>query len=200
MAKYITLFFVLFLFAYTGCGPKINYKTPPDSEINNIAEAVVSQEDLPILKRPGGVTIGYRLSKELRKIQIIDKDKADAVLPPLDFNKIYFYNLIPSKYFEANDRDFLLFQNSILPTFILSKNLQNKLNITTFEEQADNKKAGKSIAFYDLSVPIFSADLTTAFVEVTFNCPGLCGEVTGLFLKRVDGKWFIVGSEKLAGS
>ncbi len=198
MAKYILLSCVLFLFACTNNrNVKTNYKLPADNEINNIAEAIISQQNLPVLKHAGNQSYGYSLCRELRKLQIIGTDRAGPVLPPLDFNKLYFYNLIPSKYFEASDRDFLLFQNSILPTFILGKKLQDKLNITTSAEQDKIKKAGKSIAYYDLTVPVFSTDLTTAFVEVTFNCSGLCDEITGLFLKRVDGKWFIVGSETI---
>lgn len=48
------------------------------------------------------------------------------------------------------------------------------------------------ISYYSFYVPIFSKDKLTAYIQIDYNCYGLCGHGWALILKKKDNTWKIV--------
>lgn len=173
---------------------------PPDKkDINDIIETVVSQDGLPF--RDTSILNPSALSIDLRKIRVIVPDIRGDVPPPVDHTTVSIFDLFNSlvnhqRFFDQTDSSYFLFQNNSIKEFSIDKTIAEKLAATTtLSEQQRENELGNPIHYYDLTIPILSADNKKAYVEWTTNCSG-CGGVTAFYLEKSKDKWTIVGWQR----
>lgn len=201
MTRYTIILLVIFLIA---CGDDnaSKFRHPRITAINEIIDAVIYQDSLPVVKFSREAKDLIPLSVELRKVQIIVPDTT-LKIPPAPVNDVVsIFKLVGYKgdkegFFPKSDYDYLLYQNDSTIKFSIDKKLLTKLVTVSYLDEHRKEKAVKSINYYDLSVPIISKDSKKAYVEVTYNCSGLCGGARGLFLKKVNDKWIVVARIRL---
>lgn len=195
MAK---LFFIPFLVFLISCRDNKLKLTFPDidrSDINQIIEAVIHFDSLPFYNTSD--TSFIPLSTNLRKIYVTPQGTTPDIPPPVNRQKIPAYTLLNSLvkneiFFPWSDTAFFYFKNNLTDTFTLEKALTNKIattNIRTRNATTDNTPYGR---YYDLTIPIFSADQRKAYIVCTKNCSG-CGGATAFFLEKTASKWTIIG-------
>lgn len=193
------------------CEEKLTYeyKFPDINDIDEITTLILFHDTLPIFKRSNtpDTTIsqdGHELvhfpivtpiCKDLRKIKILLPDT--SIIPrPTPFEAIRFESLFNieidgKKAFNSRDSAFFFIQNDTLSSFTLPSKFADTLQQTNIEEQHKiNEKKKYSSNFYDISIPIFSADLKTAYVEVRHMCSE-CGGASAYILQKVNGHWQI---------
>jgi len=202
MTKFISISFLLFLLS---CGDHISTQIllPPDKkDINEIIEAVIRQDSLPFVKKPVVDSNSIPLLKNLRKVRVILTDTTSEVPPPVDHTTVSVFDLLNSlvgnqKFFNRADSSYFFFQNDTVKDFSIEKTILDKLSVnTTLSEKQGMDSPNKFSPYYDLTIPIFSADNTRAYVEWTTNCMG-CGGATSFYLQKTDNKWKVVGWRKL---
>jgi hypothetical protein len=66
------------------------------------------------------------------------------------------------------------------------------LNTTTFQNELKKINNGEDYDFYEMSIPIFSFDKRTAYVELDHRCGHLCGNGRAFYLRKINGKWKII--------
>jgi hypothetical protein len=183
-----------------------DFKLPSTEDIDEIITVLIFHDTLPIFKKlnipdttkssDGNIFIRYPfvipICKDLRKITITKPDTS-TIQRPLSFDIIGFESLFNielngKRVFSSNDSAFLLAQNDTLNNFQIPKKLQDTLLLTSIIEQ--NKKRQFSANFYDISIPIFSLDLKTAYVEIRNICSE-CGGATAFILQKINGHWKI---------
>lgn len=141
------------------------------------------------------------LSLHLRKLRVAVPDTTTNVPPPIDHNSVSIFNLLNSlvnhqRFFGRTDSSYFIFQNSFIDSFVPDKEIAQKV-FTTFEyEVQQNSDSLVNTSFYDLTIPILSADHSKAYVELTRSCSG-CGGAIALYLQKTDDKWSIVGWQRL---
>jgi len=86
---------------------------------------------------------------------------------------------------------YILFQNDTLKHFgFETKFIKNK-KFTNNTEQQRNMRLDRYLKYFELSIPIFSSDQQSAYVEVNKFCPE-CGCGFAFFVKKINGNWQIV--------
>lgn len=193
MKKRLFCFLIISVFSCRNNGVKQRYPTPSSNDIDKVIEAVIFKDSIPVLKKQ---KFKYPIVIELRKL-LIKKNTLDNQSPSINNTAFNLPQWVKSRYFTAKDSSYLFFQNGINKQYTINSSLQNRLETTSISVQNAKHKSGLSVAFYDITIPIFSTDGKFAYVEVTFACSGLCGSAFGIMLKRVKGKWIIVDKELL---
>lgn len=77
---------------------------------------------------------------------------------------------------------------------VIDKSISQALLTTTFSKERQKRNTGLENHYYDLTIPILSADNRKAYIELTNNCNG-CGGATAFYLEKINDKWTIVGWE-----
>lgn len=108
-------------------------------------------------------------------------------------NEVHILLLYHNKYFNKSDEKYAFFQNDVLKESLLTKNLVAPFELSPQRELTKTD----STFFYELTIPIFSANHNTAFVKVTFICFKHWGRCDALFLRKLNGKWRIVSQDML---
>ena len=194
MKKY--LFIIAFIFISCEKEKTRNsFNLPTSEDLNSIVEKVIIDDSLAISKNNTTTPI----CNELKKIKIINWDRKKNSLPPKsEQNSILIQDLIGYEdipvnfFFKRDDSLYIEFQNEKLINYSLSTKLLQKLNTTSILKQKSNHKNAENYAFYNLSIPILSANNTKAYIELTLVCSGLCGEGYKIYLEKKNGKWIIV--------
>lgn len=194
------ILYIVLIFVFCSCQNK-KEKTSIASEqikdINEIVEAIIIQDSLDVFSKSEDSTM---FCSELRKLKINIPQKKDSkdfiLLPPLS-GGIYITQLVPSKikgqtFFSSKDSLYLLEQNSNPDKLKIAKSIVEKLNTTTIEKTKIRRKNGQRSRFYEMTIPIFSADKQNAYVELDYECGGLCGSGQAIYLKKINGKWKII--------
>lgn len=203
--KMTKLFLISFLLFLLSCGDHISTQTllPPDKkDINEIIEAVIRKDSLPFVKKHAVGSNSIPLLRSLRKVRVIFTDTTSEVPPPVDHTTVSVFDLFNSlvdnqRFFNRADSSYFFFQNDTVKVFSIEKKILDKLSVnTTLTEQHGMSDPNKFSPYYDLTIPIFSADNTRAYVEWTTNCIG-CGSATSFYLQKIDSKWKVVGWRKL---
>ena len=197
------LFSIFLVFSLLACKNKTEktFVLPSDDEINSIVEAVIYQDSLPVLK-DSTLFQRYRkntdkLSVDLRKIKLIFPDKTLKIQPPPPPNSLSVSDLLNlmlngNRFFNKNDSLGIVYQNEHIKSFIIDERISIKVLATTYVEERKKRETLNNIQYYDLSIPIFSTDRKRAYVEVNFNCSGLCGGGEAIYLEKINNKWKIV--------
>lgn len=194
------ILYIVLIFAFCSCQNK-KEKTSIASEqikdINEIVEAIIIQDSLDVFSKSEDSTA---FCSELRKLKIHIPQKKNSedfiLLPPLS-GGIYITQLVPSKikgqtFFSSKDSLYLLEQNSNPDKLKIGKSIVEKLNTTTIEKTKIRRKNRQRSRFYEMTIPIFSADKQNAYVELDYECGGLCGSGQAIYLKKINGKWKII--------
>ena len=179
---------------------------PSEKEISDIVEVILLQSrnpiflDSSILNTTSGkeksnfeeIETLAKLSVELEKFTVVNFNLNSEDSIPSPPQSINFITLIEfnypdsSKYFTLADTTYIQYQNDNSQNFAYLGNYLNQLNIT--EPIRSNEITEPQ---YGLSVPIFSNDKKTAYVEVTYHCNGLCSEAFGYILVKENNAWKI---------
>ena len=198
------LFLIIFLFVLSSCGdnsPRQVFLPPDKKDINEIVAAVINRDSLVFTKKPATDPNPIPLLVDLRKIRVILTDTAD-VPQPMDLTTVSIFDLFNSlvnnqRFFSRTDSSYFLFQNDSVKTYTIDKIIAEKLAYTTtLVEQQQKHESNKSTSYYDLTIPIFSADNKRAYIVWTTNCLG-CGGATAFYLEKINGEWTIVGFQIL---
>ncbi|MFB9079330.1 hypothetical protein ACFFLS_05565 [Flavobacterium procerum] len=166
--------------------------------INEIVAAVIAQDSLPVSKNNASSRM---FCVDLTKINIYIPEKSDNpnLPPPPSFNGISINQLLKSKvkeeiFFSTADSAFLISQNKEQNEFQIEEEIIKKINSTTSKEEKIKQEKGEKYDFYKITIPVFSKDMTKAYVELNHFCGSLCGEGRVLFLSKINGKWIIVAN------
>jgi len=195
------LFSIPFLFFLLSCSDRNSRHTllPPDKkDINEIIEAIISRDSLSFNKKSAEGSNSIPLLINLRKIRVILTDTTSEVPPPIDHKTVSIFELFNSlvdsqRFFNRVDSSYFFFQNDTVKDFTIDKTIVEKLSVdTTLTGQHKINDSNKSSSYYDLTIPIFSADNMKAYIELTTNCSG-CGGATSYYLQKIDSKWKVVG-------
>ena len=190
----------MLIFAFCSCQnkkEKTSIATEQIKDINEIVEAIIIQDSLDVFSKSEDSTA---FCSELRKLKIHIPQKKNSedfiLLPPLS-GGIYITQLVPSKikgqtFFSSKDSLYLLEQNSNPDKLKIGKSIVEKLNTTTIEKTKIRRKNRQRSRFYEMTIPIFSADKQNAYVELDYECGGLCGSGQAIYLKKINGKWKII--------
>lgn len=190
----------------------INYSLPDSNDIEKIIETIIMDDSIPVLKYDAApdtlhasdgksrvvIPIKHPFNIDLEKMKILfslpQKDKDMELTPPLPFHCIYFKDIVheEEQMFTTNDSAYVSYQNDSLNRFLIKGNIRNKIYITTSEKQA-----GKQDAYFSCSIPVFSADKKKAYVELTYNCFGLCSSSNLYLLAKTNTTWKIVKKRTL---
>tara|TARA_R100000935_G_C2745304_1_gene127552 strand:+ start:75 stop:683 length:609 start_codon:yes stop_codon:yes gene_type:complete len=177
----------------------INYKSGITSKVNNdiskIIEVIIFHENLNILTNKLETT---KFCSELKKIEIevpvgYNEGLISAPAPGNRYiTTILYDNISDEVFFSSKDSSFILSQNSNPKRIKIDKKITNKLNTTTFQNELKKIKNGEDYDFYEMSIPIFSYDKRTAYVELDHRCGHLCGNGRAFYLRKINGKWKII--------
>ncbi|RXM45030.1 hypothetical protein [Flavobacterium sp. YO64] len=194
------ILYILLIFAFCSCQnkkEKTSIASGQIKDINEIVEAIIIQDSLDVFSKSEDSTA---FCSELRKLKIHIPQKKNSedfiLLPPLS-GGIYITQLAPSKikgqtFFSSKDSLYLLEQNSNPDKLKIGKSIVEKLNTTTIEKTKIRRKNRQRSRFYEMTIPIFSADKQNAYVELDYECGGLCGSGQAIYLKKINGKWKII--------
>jgi hypothetical protein len=221
MTKYLTIILLVFLFSCKKNRSR-EFNVPERQEITKIIEAVLYQDSLPIFKtnlfRDTIIDVNgnkivkhsasFPLSTDLRKLNIKVPDTTKNILSSPNFDSISVFRLLGQfgliKYkpngkrlIPEKDYNYLLFQNTVWTKFMIKNNFHDSLILTTNAEQLEKRNNGIPRRYYDLTVPIISPDGKKAYIQVTFNCSGTCGDAVAIYLEKKDKKWQIVNRQTL---
>ena len=197
------LFLITFLFILLGCdspSPKQTFLLPDKKDINEIIETVINYDSTLLKNITAANTNNIPMLLDLRKIRVILIDTTTDVPPPVDLTTVSVFNLFNSlvdnqRFFSRADSLYFFFQNDAVKTFTIYKTLAEKLATTTLFEQQQKHDSNQTIRYYDLTIPIFSADNKKAYIEWTTNCSG-CGGATSFYLEKIINKWTVVGWQR----
>lgn len=192
------ILYTIIIFAFCNCQNK-KEKTSVAAEqikdINEIVEAIIIQDSLNVFSKSEDSTM---FCSELRKLKIH--------IPPKKNKNLFFYrlpegiyitDLLPSKikgktFFSSKDSLYLLEQNSNPEKLKIGKSIVEKLNTTTTEKTKLQHKSGQRLRFYEMTIPILSADKQNAYVELDYQSGYLYGTGKAIYLKKINGKWKII--------
>jgi hypothetical protein len=161
------------------------YSIPDSTDIDQIISVIIAQDSLgrsendsskrstPVLKHLRKLYVAFPLQQgELPLREYMDSVNAKELLS---------YRICSGNNLTQRDSNFFLFQNRILKRFVIADTLQQKI-LTVNETSAPH---------YDISIPIFSANKSKAYVIVSLNKTGLDNQSYSLSLKKANGQWKI---------
>ncbi|MEM0577535.1 hypothetical protein [Flavobacterium polysaccharolyticum] len=196
MRNYKALMFLFFILSCKNNSKNIIIEQ--NSEIKKVIECVIMDDSLNILRSD---SIPIPLSKELNKLKVYRLKMTNNKRPPKPEKGIYledlFYYRLDNKFIPEKDSLYLLNQNESVKTYVIENTFQKKINLTTFKEQKDKRKANKNAEFVYLTFPIFSSDNAKAYLEIVNVCFGDCGSGQAVYLEKKNGKWQIVYEHQL---
>jgi len=171
------LFIFLFLFLFINCDNH-SFTSPSSDEINQIIR-IVFEHDLEFKT--------YHVNLKLVKIDVTFNDSINKIRSgKINFKRLM--DLSKNTTFKRTDSLYLKFQN---------ENIQ-KLNIDK-SELIKLSKSKKINSIYDennISIPIFSSDNKSAYIEVTHNTEKHGGNGSSFYyiLRKINDKWKIIDS------
>lgn len=212
MIKLINIILIVLLFSCVQVKPKKVFSLPNFNDINDIIETIVLKDSLPVLlDNSESDTVHTKglpdyIIHHGNKPLSVDLSKMKVIVPeisPKGLTRVYLENMVDisellnakvkgENFFSEDDSLYFLFQNDTLKQFRINEKFANKLTQTTFAEQSNRRKTNERINYYDLTIPVFSLDNKKAYVEVTYNCSGLCGGATAIYLEKINGVWTIM--------
>ena len=193
------IFYTFILLTFCNCQNK-KEQTGSDSleikDINEVVEAVLIQDSLDVFCNHPDSTM---ICSELKKLKIYIPPKTNndnfVLIPKSD--GIYITSLLNSTiknvtFFSSKDSLYLLEQNSNPQKLKIKKAIIDDLNTTTINEIKARRKKRQRSRFYEMTIPIFSLGRQSAYIELDYQCGGLCGTGQVIFLKKIKGKWKII--------
>jgi hypothetical protein len=196
MRNYLSIFFIILAFS---CKDKSETLVDErKTEIERIVECVILQDSLNVFESD---STSIPLSKELKKLKVYSLVSNLENIPPkpidgIYLNALFFYHL-DIQFLPKKDSLSILNQNQVLRTYLIGNSFSRKIKLTTFKEQKIKSKANLDATFFYITIPIFSADNTKAYVEVNKISFAKSGWGEAIYLERKNGKWKIIYKEEL---
>lgn len=186
------LFYFLLLFV-TSCSTTKYPVEERSSEINLIIEEIINSEKILFTKG----TSNNKIISNLKDPDIFFSKKAlKHGIAPIDHLGVPNIKLLKlesdEKSFTKSDYQYLNYQYHKLPNEI-HFHCKHQYTCITQQKLDEDKKLGNLYDYYQFSLPIFSKDHTTAFVELNYQSGGIYGDGTAYLLKKRYNKWVIVG-------
>jgi len=177
MRKTIYTILTISLFACNSYKPIDNFLLPDNKEINDVIEAIIYQDCLPVV---------YTDSNR----------EYVSIMPPLSADLVkYQYTFFPhqndSGFFCSSDTSYIKFQNDTLKEFHIDKSLLSKMHWTTRQEIETKRQLENSIYYIEMTIPIFSLDNKKAYVRLINALGGLSGDTQAIYLEKINKKWTI---------
>ncbi|WP_026838884.1 hypothetical protein [Gillisia sp. JM1] len=191
----IILLLVITLLQSQNINNKSGNTSRGNNDISKIIEVIIFHEDLNILTKKLKTT---KFCSELKKIEIevpvgYNEGLISAPAPENRYiTTILYDNISDEVFFSSKDSSFILAQNSNPKRIKIDKKITDKLNTTTFQNELKKINNGEDYDFYEMSIPIFSFDKRTAYVELDHRCGHLCGNGRAFYLRKINGKWKII--------
>lgn len=175
------LAFFLLLFACSQPGEKAGFETPSNEEINSVVRALIEQDSLHFKKRRNDFH-DCPISLDLYKADIIYGKNWHRLMQPLS------PGFDPQK-----DSAYLQFQDSGLNSFEFDNTgIGNYFFMD--RNQIELHKNDTVFSYIRISIPQFSADGKTVYLQHEFICTGLCGSGYEYYLRKENGHWKIIKS------
>lgn len=210
MKSIIIIILTSVLFSCSNSATK-TYTFASDIDINDIIQEIIVSDSLPVFKshnlpdsihykdRPDFISypINFPFSVDLYDYQICfprpNVDTLELMPPPPPGFGIYFNTLIErgqlsnKSFFSKEDSAYFVFQNNAVSNFTISGDILNKIYTTN-----KAKLKGTKDTHFTCSIPIFSQDNSKAYVELIYNCYGLCSYGRFYLLSKEKNHWTIV--------
>lgn len=193
---------------------KYTHVLPSNNEIAAVIKAVLETDSLPMMKYfnqgrwkydsthlsvifdPDAVII-----TELYNIKAVNPPSVTESVPikvegEIDINDLLAFEYRGQTLFNSTDSLFILFQSDTLIEHSVSSVLFNQYRFVIKNKQQEDWAKGNKYPYFEISIPIFSDDLSKAYIEVNHHCYGLCGSGMFLFLERQNDKWEIVACQE----
>ncbi|SDS27291.1 hypothetical protein SAMN04487764_1837 [Gillisia sp. Hel1_33_143] len=174
---------------------EFNIEKDLNNDISEIIEVIIYKEHLNVSKDNLNTT---KLCSELKKITIdVPIEDNQGVIPPAApgnryITTILYDHISDEILFSKKDSSFILSQNSNPKRIKIERKITERLNTTTFQKELKKIKNGEDYDFYEMSIPIFSLDKQTAYIELDYRCGHLCGNGRAFYLRKINGKWKII--------
>ncbi|AYN04421.1 hypothetical protein [Flavobacterium sp. 140616W15] len=168
--------------------------------INGIVETIIDQDSLKFSRNK--LSPISLFCEDLIKINIHIPESTDKQnIPSIPFNNVSINDLLNSKierdfFFSKSDSSYLVSQNLGQKEFKIEQKIIDKINSTTFEKEKVKQENRTKYDFYQMTIPVFSNDMTKAYVELNHFCGGLCGDGKAFFLSKINGKWRIINKHR----
>lgn len=102
-------------------------------------------------------------------------------------------NLGSERTFDSSDYKYVLYQYKNNDSLEINSDQKNTYNFTTLQNAIDDKRNSNSYDYYEFTIPYFSRDHTTAYIEMNYQSGSMYGDGTAYLLKKKNNKWKIVG-------
>ncbi len=213
MKSIVLLLLTLILFSCENTTNK-TYSYASDNDINDIIKEIIISDSIPVFKnnnlpdtihnksKPDFITfpINIPFCIDLYDFQVCfpppNIDTLEFAPPPPPGLGIYFNTLIErgklsnKSFFSKLDSTHFDYQNKTINHFTISGEILNKINTTTKLKLKNTKNT-----HFTCSIPIFSKDNTKAYVELIYNCYGLCSYGKYYLLSKEKNHWTVVKKE-----
>ncbi|WP_415328419.1 hypothetical protein [Chryseobacterium sp. MMS23-Vi53] len=190
MKKFFALFILLLIFI--SCSKsEFNIQERKD-DINAIITTIIETDRIDIEKNN---IEKNTMTQFFKKIKIITPKPEE--IRPINENErtldwILNFNL--KKPFSKNDSIYLLSQNINPDTLEISNELKSRYNFSNLPKILLDRKNKKYYQYYEFSIPVFSADHKTAYIELDYHSKGYFGQGMAYILKKENNKWKILES------
>lgn len=207
---------IILTLALFSCSSPTNktYSFSLAKDINEIIQEIIISDSIPVLinndlpdtihykDKPDFIRyqIKFPFSVDLYDYQICfprsNADTLELTPPPPPGFGIYFKTLIErgqisnKSFFTKLDSTYFVFQNDSINNFTISGDLLKSIHITKKAKLKNTKDT-----HFTCSIPIFSKDNTKAYVELIYNCYGLCSYGKFYLLSKEKNRWTIVKKE-----
>ncbi len=207
MRKIIAFIFLLYIIA--GCSNNHSQEKKDsqfEMDVNAIVEEVVRQA-IPEVLKDSSQTQPADLSKtiiplsiHLRRINPLDDRAHDTPPPPPGgtlLTEILNYEVEGNLFFMSKDSLHFIQQHNSIKSFDIDKKITEEIYNTDLS--IENLKRGEEnkSSWYDISIPLISADGDKAYTELTRWCFPLCSHCEAILLRKENGKWKVVERRRI---
>lgn len=188
----ISALFILLLTFISCSKTEFNIEDRKD-DINSIITTIVETDSIHIAKNNPE---NNKIVQFLGKIKIITP-KPKEILPSErnETTLSWIFNVNRKNLFSKNDSLYLLSQNINPDSLEIDKKLKAKYNYSELSKILEDRNNEHYYQYYEFSIPVFSEDNKTAYIEIDYHSKGYFGRGMAYILKKENNKWKVVEKE-----
>jgi len=189
MKKLSTLFLLLILI---GCSKSEFNIEERNEDISSIINSVLNKNNIDVSKDN---VDNNKIVQFLRKVKIVIPNQDKNIITPPDRNEIEINQLLDfefKKYFNKNDSLYLLSQNINPDSLEINKVLKERYNYSELSKISNDRNKRNYYQYYEFTIPFFSKDGKTAYIELNYQSKGYFGNGIAYILKNENDKWKVV--------